>query len=738
VPIVVSKQKPMKKLLSIVLLFSSFLLGKAQTTDTKYQQPLRDVLKEVEARFDVKLRVSEKDVEGKILTYADWRFRPSLEKTLTNVLAPFDLVFLPDGAPNKFKIQGFQYHLRSKDDAKEILDHLASLYSNKVQWEARRDSMKPCILKALRLSPIPASPGTLPILTPVRKMNGYTIQNIALEVLPGVYTCGSIYKPEKIKGKIPVVLNPIGHFPNGRYHEQIQSRCAVLARMGAMAITYDLFAWQESALQFEGKYHRSSLANTMQALNSIRILDYMLSLKEADTTRVGITGASGGGSHSMLIGAIDPRIKVSVPTVMMSAIHYGGCPCESGNPIHLCGEGTNNVELAAMFAPKPMLILSDGGDWTTNVPDLEFPYLKRIYDFYEAPVENVHFPAEGHDYGPSKRAAMYRFMAKHLKLDSTKVFNTNGEIDESAITIEPMNALKVFGDNGEKLPANAIRSFHDLEKLFGMEPSYDKSKYKVGVCDWMILKRQKLGAFKTTSEIGADGLLLDMGGLGNRPTFDSKLMDPIERSKFHAAQKEYDLEIAGIAMSGFYAQNFAERDVAPMIDDCINTMQLMGTKVAFLPLGNEGDLVKHPGRRDSIVAKLRMAGKKAEAAGVVIGIETALDATGEIKLLDEIGSPAIKVYFNIANALQNNREVYSELKTLGKERICQIMCSNKDGVWLENDPQIDLRRLKATLDEMKYEGWLIIERSRDAARTKANDVVWNFGANARYLKSVFQ
>lgn len=730
----------MKKLFLLVFILLSFLLGKSQTSDNKFRKPLRDVLKEIEVRFNVKLRISDKDVAGKVLDYAEWRMRPDLEKTLSNVLAPFDLVYLPDGAPNKFKIQGYQYHLRSKDDAKQLLNHLAGLYSNKEQWEARRDSMRPCLLKALRLSPMPASPGTPPILTPKREMNGYTIQNIALEVLPGVYVCGSLYEPAKIKGKIPVVLCPIGHFGDGRYNKDVQARCAGLARMGAMAITYDLFAWGESTLQFEGKYHRTSLANTMQALNTERLLDFLLSLKEADPNRVGITGGSGGGSHSMLISAIDDRIKVSVPTVMMSGIHYGGCPCESGNPVHLCGGGTNNVELAAMFAPKPELIISDGGDWTANVPELEFPYLKRIYNFYgdSAIVENVHLPLEKHDYGLSKRTAMYHFMAKHLGLDESKVFNEKGEPDESAITIEPINALKVFGDNGEKLPANAIRSFHDLEKFFGIKPSFDTSKYKIGVCDWMILKRQKLGEFQRASEIGADGILFDMGGLGDRPTFDNKMLDPIERGKFREAQKKFNLELAGVAMSGFYAQNIAERNIDPMIDDCINTMELMGTKIAFLPLGIEGDLVLHPERRDSIVAKLRIIGKKAEAAGVVIGIETSLDAAGEIKLLEEIGSPAIKIYYNFANAVKNNRDLCRELKVLGKDRICQIMCSNTDGVWLENDRAIDMRKVKQTLDEIGYTGWLVIERSRDATRTKADDVVWNYGANTRYLKSIFQ
>ena len=111
--------------------------------------------------------------------------------------------------------------------------------------------------------------------------------------------------------------------------------------MGAMSISYDLFGWGESGLQFDMRYHRKALANTIQALNSIRLLDYLLSFDYADPDRVGITGGSGGGSHTMLISAIDDRIDVSVPVVMMSSIHYGGCPCESGNPIHLCGGGTS-------------------------------------------------------------------------------------------------------------------------------------------------------------------------------------------------------------------------------------------------------------------------------------------------------------------------------------------------------------------------------------------------------------
>lgn len=126
----------------------------------------------------------------------------------------------------------------------------------------------------------------------------------------------------------------------------------------------------------------------------------------------------------------------------------------------------------------------------------------------------------------------------------------------------------------------------------------------------------------------------------------------------------------------------------------------------------------------------------AEAAGVVIGIETALTAKEEVQLLKEIGSPAIKIYFNFSNPLKEGRDLINELKILGKDRICMIHASNKDSAWLENDPQIDLYKVKKCLDEIGYAGWLVIERSRDAK--KPSDTKFNYGANTSYLKRVFQ
>ena len=263
------------------------------------------------------------------------------------------------------------------------------------------------------------------------------------------------------------------------------------------------------------------------------------------------------------------------------------------------------------------------------------------------------------------------------------------------------------------------------------------ARAKIGVCDWMILKRQKLGAFQLTKEIGADGVEVDMGGLGTRETFDNQLVDPVVRQQFLDKAHELKLEICSLAMSGFYAQSFAQRaGVDRMVQDCIDTMKALGVKIAFLPLGVQGDLVKHPELRPAVIERLKAIAPLAEKAGVVIGEETALDAASEAKLLDEIGSPAVRSYFNFSNAIQNGRDLTSELRALGRERICQIHCTDQDGVQLKDDAKIDLQKVKQTLDEMNWSGWLVIERSRDAAR--ARDVRWNFGNNTAYLKTVFQ
>jgi DUF1680 family protein len=351
--------------------------------------------------------------------------------------------------------------------------HLSFPYHDVVSWEKRKDSIRRCMDDILHINTIPKAEISKPLINSKRKYNGYTIENIALETTRGLFICGSIYRPAKITGKIPVILIPNGHFSGGRYRPDVQYMCASLARIGAMAVSYDMFGWGESRLQVKEEDHYTPAALIVQMLNTNRLLDYVFSLKETDTSRIGITGASGGGSQSMLNTALDSRIKLSVPIVMLSATFPGGCPCENGLPIRSCLGGINNAEIAAMAAPRPQLIISDGQDWTKTVPAKEFPYLQSVYAKYDQPlqVQNVHLPNEGHDLGFSKRKAVYPFIAKKFNLSLKAITNASGAIDESGASIEDENRMYAFGKKGELMPERALKNLQEVEIAIGISAS---------------------------------------------------------------------------------------------------------------------------------------------------------------------------------------------------------------------------------------------------------------------------
>jgi len=444
----------MKRIFTILTTLLAATAVGAQSYGDRFERALSDVLRDVEQRFAVRLKYNV-DTAGLRLPYADFRIRPySVEETLRNLCAPFD--FVPwDQGRGVWKIKPFEYPRRKPADGKALLIYLQSRYADKVAWEARRDSLRREVRQRLGIDAQQQRLAPLSVRNPrwgkPRRHDGYMVQNFCLETINGHTVKGSVYAPlpakrRKTTAKRPLILCPNGHFARGRYNEDLQRRYGTLARMGAVCVSYDLWGWGESEDEVGAEAHHTDTAHVMQALNGLRILDAILRRGGIDEQRIGVNGGSGGGTQTVLLGLLDDRFAASCPVVSLSAWFDGGCPCESGRPIQLSGGGTCNAELAACFAPKPMLVVSDGGDWTAQVPESEYPYLQHIYDFYGArgAVSNVHLPAERHDFGPNKRQAVYRFFIDTFGLDEKM-------LDEDHVTIEDESVLR-FAPKREEQP----------------------------------------------------------------------------------------------------------------------------------------------------------------------------------------------------------------------------------------------------------------------------------------------
>ena len=433
-----------------LLLSLSFLIfHSAFSAAQRYARPVHDVMQDVAKHFSVKFKFdSNVDTVGKSLPYADFRIRPySLEQTLDNICKHYDWNWWPQNG-NLYKIKLYEYPRRHDDEGRQMLEWLSTKYDNREQWEQRRAILKKEVRTLLQIDPFldscvvgEASKLCIPsvgeasklcsppaILSKVRKHDGYTTQNICLELTPGQHAFGTIYSSLK-KGKKPLIVCPDGHWPS-RYRDDEQQRLATLARMGAVCVDFDLYGYGQS--KDEVGDHNTPRAHIFQAACGLKLLDWMLkNRKDIDTTRVAANGGSGGGTHTVLLALLDERIKASAPVVHVASHFDGGCPCESGMPVQLAGGGTCEAELAAIIAPHPLLLVSDGGDWTHTNPEMEYPFIQRIFGFYGAKdnVRNVHLPEERHDFGPNKRQAVYEFFADIFGLDRTM-------IDEGRVTIE--------------------------------------------------------------------------------------------------------------------------------------------------------------------------------------------------------------------------------------------------------------------------------------------------------------
>jgi dienelactone hydrolase len=344
----------------------------------------------------------------------------------------------------------------TEDEANVHMKQWAKDWTTKADWEKRSQVIRDGLVRGMKLDQMPKRDTPFnAIIHSTREMDGYIVENIAIESFPGFYITGNLYRPisKEPFAKSPGILSVHGHGTDPRFGESVQTRSAAFARMGAVVFAYDMIGYGDSK-QVE---HKLPIALTIQTYNSQRVIDYLVSRPDVDPERIGVTGESGGGTQTIMITALDPRIKVSVPVVMVSAYFFGGCTCESGMPVHKSAHHqTNNVEIAALAVPRPMLLVSDGGDWTKNTPRIEMPYIQKVYAQYDAEskVDNVHLPAERHDYGPSKRAVVYNFLAQYLGLNAGKILVKN-QFDEGFVTLLPREELMVFNEQ-HPIPANAL------------------------------------------------------------------------------------------------------------------------------------------------------------------------------------------------------------------------------------------------------------------------------------------
>ena len=292
------------------------------------------------------------------------------------------------------------------------------------EWQSRRDHLRQRILFTAALDPMPPKAPLHPRSMGRSSGPGYLIENIAIETLPGLWLAGNLYKPSKPAGRLPAILHPHGHWKNGRLEHSDNcsspSLASALARGGAIVFAYDMVGYNDT-LQLP---HKFGLGKTellwnfgplqLQTWNSIRALDYLLSRPDVDPARIGITGASGGGTQTFLLTAIDDRIRASAPVNMVSFLMQGGCECENSAGLRI---GANNVEFAAMAAPRPMLLVSATGDWTRNTLEEELPAVRSVYRLYgaEDKVSAVRIDAP-HNYNQQSRAAVYAFFNQRFQL----------------------------------------------------------------------------------------------------------------------------------------------------------------------------------------------------------------------------------------------------------------------------------------------------------------------------------
>lgn len=367
---------------------------------------------------------------------------------------------------------------------------------DKAAWETRREEVRNRVLLASGLLPMPERTPLRAVIHGRIERDDYTVEKVFFESLPGHFVTGNLYLPKKRSGKIPAIICPHGHWPNGRFMDAkagvkkqfdmgaetlenaarspLQARCVQLARMGCAVFFYDMLGYADSVqfcdangkvLHRHGPQEKGFLSAEaelnlcgyfpLQTWNSVRALDFITSLPFVDKSRIGCTGASGGGTQTMIISGIDDRVKAAFPCVMVSTAMQGGCTCENSHYLRI---GMGNIDIAALTAPRPQG-LTAADDWTKEMETKGFPDLKKLYTMLGVPdrVEahfNIQFP---HNYNAVSRAQMYRFFNKHLKLGLSEA-----QLAERDFVLSTQQELSVWDDKHPAPTGDNVGTPHEV------------------------------------------------------------------------------------------------------------------------------------------------------------------------------------------------------------------------------------------------------------------------------------
>jgi dienelactone hydrolase len=426
--------------------------------------------------------------------------------------------------------------------------------ATKAEWEKRADYVRRQVLVSQGLWPMPTKSPLNAVVHGKIERPDYSVEKVYFESAPGLFVTGNLYRPASVKGKVPVVLFAHGHWQNARLSREtdaklfneiatgeerfeqggrsrFQSLCVQLARMGCIVWQWDMLS-DSDAVQFsrttvhgfakqrpemnttenwglyspQAEAHLQSIMG-LQTLNAVRSLDFVLSLPEVDPERTAITGASGGGTQTMLLAAIDPRVKLSFPVVMVSTAMQGGCTCENASLLRV---NTGNVEFAALFAPKPQG-MTTANDWTREMSTKGFPDLKQLYTTLGAP-NNVmlqrgeHFP---HNYNAVTRSAFYTWVNKHFKLgfkepvierdyeplarEQLTVWDAEHPAPKADDADFERKLLKWLADDAEKQLLAAASTNDGLRKEIGggFETAIGRTFATAGEVDWQLSHKKR-------------------------------------------------------------------------------------------------------------------------------------------------------------------------------------------------------------------------------------------------------